>query len=591
MSCSKKRLSECSEPCYWIKGKGCVKKTYKTPKWKNVLDEKFTVPDISEISGILLRKTKEDTEEAVSLKNSGLDWIYRKYTTPKFKICIVWDEESRKTGERFQWIDFEHVPKKVIKSNVEKFGRRKLLYIPEDFKNKLQNCISLNNDIIIIPFHLEIYIHKEERFSRHANIIIINKFLRTIEFYDSNGYEYHKQRTKNADASELKKFFKSVPELGRYRLVLYKDLPFYGFQNFESEESQNLGEKGKCMFWSLFIAELRTKYYKMDPVEMMEKLMSEVLDEKKSKEYNEFIKGYIGYLKKNKEDKNIKVTELLTPEARGAYDPRRQKGSPIWYKSRSDELNFLNVLAERYLEQKYSKTKKVCVVYNANDISDIAMWIDFSKLDDENFKIFKSNEMDLIKKLRGQRIGLYISEAIWDKLNNCVNSENDLIILPLSYRTTKNEGGLNDYHKHKVVIIINKNTTSIELYDPNGGQTHKEWFNNNDVPYIVNTLKSIPILKTYSVYTFSDTFYRGFQSYHAEAKSRTRTHHLERGVCAVWSTFISDLRAKYSHLQVYQFTSQILDSIDVDERPDFFKNLIENYMSYLTKKLGNSRVI
>lgn len=591
MSCSKKRKRNCYDDCYWIKGKGCLKKRYMSPKWEGILDEKITYGN----EKLPLQKNKEDSSEAKRLKNSGLEWLYRKYSTANFKVCVIWDERDRKTFERFQWIDFTKLPinSEMLsgseKSIVEKFGRRKLLYAPEKMMTTLHNCLEMASDIIIIPFHLEIYIPEKKRFSRHANIIVINKFLRTIEFYDSNGWYFHKKHYKNEDVPELKRFFRDIPELQRYRLVLYKNLPEQGFQSFESRESQRLGERGKCMFWSLFIAELRIKYYRIDPVEMMEKILKQISDEHKSKEYNEFIKGYINYLKRTEEGaKNIQLTELLTPGARGAYKPKR-KETPIWYISRRADMDSLTILAERYLEEKYKKSRKVCLVYNPEDLSDIVIWSDFSLLSDEQMKLFKEEEPTLVKKLRGQRMGIYISDTVWKSLEKCIRSDSRIVLFPISCRKTKKVRDPThpfDFHRHRIIVIINKETKSIEMYDPNGSKSHKDMFDDADVPYITELFKSIPEFKDFYIFTYRDTFYRGFQSYQAEAKAGTKTYHLERGVCAIWTTFIADIRAKYSHLPVYKFTGQILDSIEPDDRPEFFKRLIEDYLTYLEKKLG-----
>lgn len=589
MSCSKKRKSECIDNCYWIKGKGCSKKLFTTPKWEGSVRELYE-PEHTEIP---LKRTKEDISESIHIKNFGLDWIYRKYTTSKFKVCIVWDPKSRKTLERFQWVDFTKLPKNFETTStsetrmIEKFGRNMSLYIPEDTKKMLENCLMDMADIIIIPLHFEAYVPGNERFSKHANIVIINKFLRTIEFYDSNGWEYHINRFGNKDVPNLKEFFKSFPELKRYRIVPYKSFPEHGFQHFESKESKNLGERGKCMFWSIFIAELRIKYYRMDPVELMEKIMGQISDQHKSKEYNEFIKGYIAYIKKSEVrlKEKIQLTELLTPAARGAFRGIKH-GTPIWYISRRDDFNTFSVLAEKYLEEKYKKSKNACIVYNPDDASDITTWLDFSRLKGEEYKNFKEEEPYLLEKLRGQSMGLYMSNVLWDVLNKCVDSQ--VIIWPISCRVTKKERTAWEYHRHRIVVIINNITKSIEMYDPNGGKAHKEMFDNSDVPYITAMLKSIPRFKNYYIFDYNSTFYRGFQSYQAEAKAGTKTHHLERGVCGMWATYIADIRIKYSHLNVYEFTTQILDAIEPDSRPKFFKALIEDYISFLEKKLTRS---
>lgn len=144
------------------------------------------------------------------------------------------------------------------------------LRVPRGFTNELRNALSSKRvDMLLCPF--DMYgIYQEGVFHldlRHATVLIINKILKTVEFYDPMySTEEHDQDTDHIHEVILQ-YMSEVPELSEYTFVSLTTMGHDGFQYLEelSSEFEEYSVGGLCFIWSLFYAELRLKYFNWSP--------------------------------------------------------------------------------------------------------------------------------------------------------------------------------------------------------------------------------------------------------------------------------------------------------------------------------------
>ena len=76
--------------------------------------------------------------------------------------------------------------------------------------------------------------------------------------------------------------------------------PNFSFQHFENKFIRRYKKRGLCMIWSVFLADLRIKYYKLTPDklrEKIEKLIKSIGKQKKvAKTFSNFIHEYTLYV-------------------------------------------------------------------------------------------------------------------------------------------------------------------------------------------------------------------------------------------------------------------------------------------------------
>lgn len=559
--CSRKRKADCkaSPSCYWVKGKGCLRKTYQTPRWDDLLSRKYSL-DIDKIPVI----KKEGQHLASKLNDLAIEWLEKKYSSKFRDICVC--HTGQNLEDRMLWT------KQFSKSGEFE------LYVPQIMKNKIQNCLDNSSNVIIISYSLM----SEKNDRSHRNIIIINKFLRTIELYDPNGGIFHEKKYKNQDIPFLKKFFKSFPELSRYRIVKYDEIWKRGFQYYETKATSLINEKGKCMFWSIFLAELRIKYFMINPDELFDKLLSQIENGEKPEFFSKFIKDYMMYIhKKTEPEHSPHIYSILSVSGKDAYEHEKKYHPgyvPVW--ERRDDYNRLTDISMTYLQEKY---KNVCVAFIPTDgkISDKLMaWIDLRPQDNMNVPENK----ELLEMTNNKGFGLYVCPLIRQKLLKCLeNEENQIIIVPISIivwnKKKMHMGG------HKVNLIINRYLKTTELYDPNGGKSHTKMYGDFDIPPIQKFIRSIPKIRDYTFYAYKDINPEGsFQSLDTLFKKQNELK-TERAKCSFWNNFIADVRCKYYYIKPDVLIPSIIEQVKEEARPAIFNKMIKDYITYMEKKL------
>ena len=191
-------------------------------------------------------------------------------------------------------------------------------------------------DIIIIPYTIRIYVLKNglkflnkklinegitfseiEYYGAHSCCVIINKFLRTLEFYDPNGSLSHEKIS--CDNLDEKMLFGEIytilskkrggNDIENYRLYKNIDIcPKIGPQNLremsmkEREFKNRAKITGWCVVWSILNAFYRIKYYMVEPQILLEILL-ERIREMNDEEYWNWLRNWILHI--------MKIIELI----------------------------------------------------------------------------------------------------------------------------------------------------------------------------------------------------------------------------------------------------------------------------------------
>lgn len=190
------------------------------------------------------------------------------------------------------------------------------IYKNKNFNIQLQNNI-LNPIIhtIIIP----IGVYSDSGFRGHAVVIIINKYLKTIEYYDSNGAKSYVHSTyfinakKNkynyvTDAYEiLKHYFINLNWFKQQKfkfLDVFKTNPYIGIQSYGDGEKlkyilpKKIYRKGWCMIYSLIIIHFRILNIKTEPLIIQISLLDQIIDsDNYTKSVIKFLLNYLLYIK------------------------------------------------------------------------------------------------------------------------------------------------------------------------------------------------------------------------------------------------------------------------------------------------------
>ena len=603
--CFKKTKKDCInlEFCEW-KDKKCQLKSQEIPNWSKLINTKYSIEEqFQESLDNRLKKT---------LSNKAMDWFEKKYYGLQHGVCVYTSQD--RTHDKFAWIDISEMEdfesmkndknfKSILKLSSE-YGSKQFLYVPENFLNKLLECIkSKYINIIVLPFSMRIAIEKKNNkyeMSNHRNMIIINKFLKTIEFYDPNGGKYHKSMYKNRDFPHLKKFFGSFPELSKFRLVPYETIWNYGFQWYEAMVSQEYGEFGKCIFWSLFLAELRIRYYYIEPKILFDNFISKVDEDDRSEIFSDFIKEYMNYIhKKTRPEHSVNLYSLLDNSAKDILHKQLSKDPdyiPLWNKTRRVDFNYIADQSLIWLQEKYKNTD-VCIPFipatgvdgeiSENSIS----WIELRTFPSEKFEKYiqtLQKRYHRVYQLLGgnKHFGLYISPKIRKMIIDCLSQNKKLILVPISLIRGKMDAKTPfDFSGHKCVIVINNFLKTVEFFYPNGAEAHKNMFGNEDIPHLRKFIRSFPILREYKVYEYSDIHPdAGFQQYESWYP-KEGIFADSRAKCSFWMTFISDIRCKYFYLTPDKLIYQILVKLEEGKRPEIFHKFITDYITYLDIKI------
>lgn len=152
-----------------------------------------------------------------------------------------------------------------------------------------------NIKLIVAPFCI---VYED---SPHANLLIINKANSTVELYDPNGVPQSLELDVNA---LVRRFFMSLyPYIfDSYRFLTYAETcPIKGFQYLESEMYHPLDKEGYCIHWSIFLLDLRLRYYRYNPLDIQTMMIKKTREMNRdnsgtSKAFLNFIRKYIYYI-------------------------------------------------------------------------------------------------------------------------------------------------------------------------------------------------------------------------------------------------------------------------------------------------------
>jgi hypothetical protein len=168
-----------------------------------------------------------------------------------------------------------------------------------------------NVNLIVIPFCTR----DERGSSGHAVVFMINKYLKTIEYYDSNGSElytnkkYPKYRYIIDGYYAMREWFLSSDWYirdGYNFLEVYETNPRYGIQYYGDGSimdkilPRKFHKIGWCMIYSLMIIHYRIYYYKIDPLLLQKKLLEEISKNRSTSDMGintvEFLLNYLVYI-------------------------------------------------------------------------------------------------------------------------------------------------------------------------------------------------------------------------------------------------------------------------------------------------------
>lgn len=175
--------------------------------------------------------------------------------------------------------------------------------IPNQFYNNINQCI--NNDMIrflIIPIFL-----KFTSKSGHANVIIIDKKNKTIEFYEPHGVVFSGSET----VFDLEKHIKSIifailPLSSEYMYINTHENCIIGLQSLQNVINPS---SGHCLAWTLLIIHTRVLNIYMTT----ENIIDFFLTKFSLQELNTYIKRYINFVEQyaiNTESKISNTIEL-----------------------------------------------------------------------------------------------------------------------------------------------------------------------------------------------------------------------------------------------------------------------------------------
>ena len=127
----------------------------------------------------------------------------------------------------------------------------------------------------------------------HANLIIINKYLKTIEYFEPYGSNMTDLFNYIVDYNKIKeKLIEMYPLLVDYTFLSPDEsCSKFSFQTFSEnlEELTNNDFKGYCGYWSIFWAEMRIQYYKIPSKQLQNEIVGDLTDQLFDDDKNPFL--------------------------------------------------------------------------------------------------------------------------------------------------------------------------------------------------------------------------------------------------------------------------------------------------------------
>jgi|688.fasta_scaffold99787_4 hypothetical protein len=235
-------------------------------------------------------------------------------------VCIVAKQVTepdqylrQRPGEfNFYWEQSLQLDPATGFQTVKTIGYPGRLLVHPELEHQLASCLNNKKKIILIPVSLYGYtfpdrdLHADENISGldasvlrkigHRVMVILNKYLKTVEFYDSNGSEAHRILYGDYDFLKIKAYLLArFPELGSYTFLKYEETcPRFAFQYYQAQIASDFD--GFCHIWSIFNAHMRILY----PTRPAQELQSEILEEMREREPTyllNFIQRYALFLR------------------------------------------------------------------------------------------------------------------------------------------------------------------------------------------------------------------------------------------------------------------------------------------------------
>jgi hypothetical protein len=235
-------------------------------------------------------------------------------------VCIVSrriiDPErykNQRPGEfNFHWEQSLLLDRSTEFQTIKAVGYSGRLFIHPELEQQLTSCLNNKKKIILIPVSLYGYtllnrdLHADEDVSGlptsqlerigHRVMVIINKYLKTVEYYDSNGSEAHRILYGDYDSLKIKEYLLNhFPELNQYTFLKYEETcPRFAFQYYQAQIPSDFN--GFCHIWSIFNAHMRILY----PTRPAQDLQNDLLEEMRQREPTyllDFIQRYALFLK------------------------------------------------------------------------------------------------------------------------------------------------------------------------------------------------------------------------------------------------------------------------------------------------------
>lgn len=163
-----------------------------------------------------------------------------------------------------------------------------------NFTRSFYDAVNSTAKIILIPYNLyKVIGDKILEEGGHHCLLIVNRYLNTIEFFDPNGYGSHFFEYGNKDYDILSEWIK--PNFKNYKIYNFDSTsPSEGFQYYESlypkESEKDIG--GYCIMWSWFIADLRLNHVDTDFKHIQTEYIRE-LEQKYEDRLPEYLRKFI----------------------------------------------------------------------------------------------------------------------------------------------------------------------------------------------------------------------------------------------------------------------------------------------------------